>query len=382
MNVRYIVDLTDDERQMLIEMTRKGAQNARRVKRAHILLMANDDHTDEAIAHALSVGTSTVYRTKRKLVEGGVEHALSEANRPGGERKLDAKQEATLIALACTKPPDGRSRWTMQLLADRLVALVDLDRVSAETVRRRLAENELKPWQQRMWCIPSFDADYLANMENVIDLYSKPRDADVPLVCFDETFTQLIQETRVAIPRKPGSSERIDYEYRRNGTSNLFMFVAPWEGWRHVKATEHKGNADFAECMRDLVDVHFPEAKLIRVVLDNLSTHRPGALYKTLPAAEARRILRRIEFHYTPKHGSWLNMAEIEIGVLARQCLDRRIPDRDALVREVAAWQEERNDQKATINWMFDLDTARHKLGAAYGRVVATDGPISTDQAA
>jgi transposase len=367
MNVRYIVELTDAEREHLVEFTRKGKPGARKVRRAQILLMADRRaHTDAQISKALCTGTSTVYRTKQRFVECGVEHALSEASRPGGERLLDAKQEATLVALACTKPPEGRAKWTMQLLADRLVVLTDVESVSAETVRRRLRENELKPWQKRMWCIPQFDADYVANMEDVLDLYEQPRDVKKPLVCFDETFKQLVQEVRPPIPAFPGETERYDSEYKRNGTANLFMFVAPLEGWRHVKVTDRKANADFAECMRDLVDIHYAEADVIRVVLDNLSTHRPGALYQTFPPEEARRILRKLEFHYTPKHGSWLNMAEIEIGILDRQCLDRRIGDRVTLENEVAAWEVDRNAAGATIEWMFDLDRARSKLTRAY----------------
>lgn len=364
MNVRHIVELSDEERDELLAMVKKGSLKARKVRRAHTLLMADRRaHTDEAIAAALSTCTSTVYRTKRDFVEGG----LDQASRPGGERKLDARQEASLVALACTKPPEGRACWTMQLLADRFVELTDdVESVSAETVRRRLGENKLKPWQKRMWCIPQFDADYVANMEDVLDLYAQPRDEQRPLVCFDETLKQLIDETRVPIPPKPGVPATYDYEYRRNGTANLFVFVAPLEGWRHVKVTEHKGNADFAECMRELVDVHFPNAKIIRVTLDNLSTHRPGALYKAFPADEARRILRRLEFHYTPKHGSWLNMAEIEIGILGSQCLDRRIGDMATLRSEVAAWERARNAAKATIKWMFNLERARAKLARAY----------------
>jgi hypothetical protein len=173
--------------------------------------------------------------------------------------------------------------------------------------------------------------------------------------------------------------ERYDCEYKRNGTANLFMFVAPFEGWRHVKVTDRKANADFAECMRDLVDIHYAEADVIRVVMDNLSTHRPGALYQTLPPEEARRILRKLEFHYTPKHGSWLNMAEIEIGVLDRQCLDRRIGDRDTLGAEVAAWESVRNAAGATIEWMFDLDKARTKLARAYTAAKADETAASDD---
>jgi transposase len=373
MNVRYIVDLSEAERAELSELTRKGTASARKVKRANILVMADRrKHQDEEIARALGAGPSTIYRTKRRFVEGGLKHALSEARRKGGPRKLDPNEEATLVALACTKPPAGRAKWTMQLLADRLVAVTEVGSISAETVRRRLSENRLKPWQRRMWCIPDFDADYVANMEDVLELYALPRESHKPLVCFDETFKQLVSEVRIPIAAKPGRPERFDCEYRRQGTANLFLFVAPFEGWRHVKVTEHRGNTDFAECMRELVDVHFPDAEIIRVVLDNLNTHRPGALYNAFPAPEARRILRKLEFHYTPKHGSWLNMAELEIGILDRQCLDRRIGDAATLAYEVAIWEVDRNRDRATIQWMFDIERARAKMTRAYDAARAT----------
>lgn len=377
MNVRYIVDLSEAERCELSGLTAKGTASARKVKRANILLMADQRaHQDDGIARALGAGPSTIYRTKRRFIEGGLAHALSEARRKGGPRKLDPNEEATLVALACTTPPEGRAKWTMQLLADRLVAVTDVGTISAETVRRRLSENRLKPWQKRMWCIPDFDADYVANMEDVLEIYALPRNSHKPLVCFDETSKQLLSEVRIPIAAKPGRPERFDCEYRRHGTANLFLFVAPLEGWRHVKVTEHRGNTDFAECMRELVDVHFPDAEIIRVVLDNLNTHRPGALYHAFPAPEARRILRKLEFHYTPKHGSWLNMAELEIGILDRQCLDRRIGDATTLAHEIAAWEADRNTQRATIQWMFDIDRARTKLTRAYDAARVTSGAL------
>lgn len=188
-----------------------------------------------------------------------------------------------------------------------------------------LAENDLKPWRRDMWCIPQVDADYVARMEDVLDLYAEAPDPKRPVVCFDESPIQLIGEVRKPIPAKPGQLERYDCEYKRNGTANLFVFLDVNRPWRKVKVTERRAAEDFAACMRELTDAHYPKAERIRVVLDNLSTHSPGALYQTFPAEEARRVLRRLEFHYVPKHASWLNMVEIEIGVLARQCLDRRI---------------------------------------------------------
>jgi hypothetical protein len=203
-------------------------------------------------------------------------------------------------------------------------------------------------------------------MEDVLDLYTQPHDPQRPLVCFDETSKQLVGETRQPIPAAPGQPERYDYEYQRNGVSNLFMFFAPLEGWRHVKVTDRRTKADWAYCMRDLADVHFPTAVLIRVVEDNLNTHMPAALYEVFEPAEAKRILDRLEFHCTPKHGSWLNMAEIELSVLTRQCLDERIPDKTTLEQEVASWEQERNTSGATVDWRFTTSDARIKFKRLY----------------
>src|SRR6202453_1375361 len=203
-------------------------------------------------------------------------------------------------------------------------------------------------------------------MEDVLDLYAEAPDPKRPVVCFDESPVQLIGEVRQPIPTKPGQLERYDYEYRRNGAVNLFVVLDVHRPWRKVKVTERRATEDYAQCMRELVDVHYPDADYIRVVQDNLSTHSAGALYQTFPAAEARRILRRLEFHYTPKHASSLNMVEIEIGVLRGQCLDRRIDDQKRLRREIVAWERRQNAARARIKWMFTTDKARAKMGRAY----------------
>jgi transposase len=366
MNVRYRVELSQDERDELTAMLRGGKHAARKLKRAQILLAADAGSRDEEIARSVRVSLSTVGRTKRRLVEGNLGRALSEEPRPGAERKLTGKQEALLVATACARPPAGRRRWTLALLADAMVKLTDHDSLSSETVRRRLAENDLKPWRRDMWCIPHVDGEYVARMEDVLDLYAEPLDPERPLVCFDETPVQLIGEVRQPIPPEPGKPERYDYEYRRNGTVNLFVAFDPHRGWRNVKVTEHRAAVDYAHCMRELVDVHYPNAACIRVVQDNLSIHTAGALYHAFAPAEARRILRRIEFHYTPKHASWLNMVEIEIGVLQGQCLRRRIDDTKWLRNEITAWQRQRNKARARIKWMFTTEKARKKLGRAY----------------
>jgi hypothetical protein len=203
-------------------------------------------------------------------------------------------------------------------------------------------------------------------MEDVLELYHQAYDPLRPVVCFDEGTKQLIGETRTPLPVRPGDPLRYDYEYERHGTCNLFMFFAPLSAWRHVKVTDRRTLIDFAHCMKDLVDDFFPNAEVIRVVLDNLNTHKLAALYEAFEPAEARRILERLEFHFTPKHGSWLNMAEIELNVLSSQCLDRRIPDKMLLVTEVEAWEVQRNQQAATVNWQFTTADARIKLRKLY----------------
>src|SRR5262249_2817868 len=225
-----------------------------------------------------------------------------------------------------------------------------------------------------MWCIPQVDAEYVARMEDVLDLYAEPADPKRPVVCFDESPVQLIGEVRTPIPAKPGQLERYDCEYQRNGTANLFVFLDVHQPWRKVKVTASRAAVDFAACMRALAEVHFPKAERIRVVLDNLSTHSAGALYQTFPADEARRVLRRLEFHYVPKHASWLNMVEIEIGVLAAQCLDRRIESNGQLIAETAAWEQQRNAAGARIKWMFTTEKARAKMGRAYPHPLPNSG--------
>src|SRR5512139_2644294 len=366
MNVRYRVELSQEERAELGALLSGGKHAARKLKRAQVLLAADAGAGDEEIALSIGVGGSTVYRTKRRFVEGNLELALSEEPRAGAERKLSGKEEALLVATACTKPPAGRARWTLDLLAGEMVKLTEHGELSRETVRRRLAENDLKPWRKDMWCIPEVDGTYVARMEDVLDLYAEPPDPKRPVVCFDESPTQLIGEVRQPIPAREGQLERYDCEYKRNGTANLFVFLDAHQPWRTVKVTDRRTARDFAQCMGDLVDLHYPKAELIRVVLDNLSTHSPGALYEAFPAPEAHRILRRLEFHYTPKHASWLNMVEIEIAVLRSQCLDRRIGDRKTLEHEVDAWQAQRNAARARITWMFNTQRAHIKLLRAY----------------
>ena len=213
---------------------------------------------------------------------------------------------------------------------------------------------------------PEANAGFVAAMEDVLETYHRPRDPDRPLVCLDETSKQLIIETRKPIPAKPGQPERHDYEYQRNGVAHLFMIFAPLEGWRRVEVTDHHAAVDYAKILKELSDVDFPAAKKIVLVQDNLSTHRPTSLYAAFPAPEARRLVNRFEWHYTPKHGSWLDMAESELAVLTTQCLSRRIPDKETLEKEVTAWESHRNKRHAKADWQFTTENARVKLKRLY----------------
>jgi hypothetical protein len=213
---------------------------------------------------------------------------------------------------------------------------------------------------------PEANAAFVANMEDVLEVYQRPHDPLHPVVCLDETSKQMIIETRAPVAAKPGRKARHDYEYERNGVANLFMMFAALEGWRHVKVTDRRTSIDYAHALKDLSDTHFPNATKIVLVQDNLNTHKPASLYEAFPAAEARRLIERFEWHYTPKHGSWLDMAESELAVLSTQCLDRRIPDKMTLVREVTAWQDNRNKRHAKANWQFTTNDARVKLKSLY----------------
>src|SRR6266436_5378589 len=233
--------------------------------------------------------------------------------------------------------------------------------------RKDAKKNILQPHRRQCWVIPpKANTAFVAAMEDVLAVYMRPRDPDRPLVCLDESSKQLLAETRLPIPMKPGRPARCDYEYERNGTANLFMMFAPLEGWRHVKVTDRHTAVDYAHVLKDLADVHFATARTIVLVQDNLNIHSKASLYEAFPAAEARRLVERFEWHYTPKHGSWLDLAESELGVLSSQCLDRRIPDKQTLVEEIAAWQHDRNANHTKANWHFTTPNARIKLKHLY----------------
>jgi hypothetical protein len=213
---------------------------------------------------------------------------------------------------------------------------------------------------------PDADGEFVWRMEDVIQTYRLPYNPGYPVVCFDEACKQLFGEVRPAKPAEPGTPARVDYEYERKGVCHQLVMCEPLRGWRHVRVTERRTRRDYAQCVRELAEVHYPKAVKIRLVQDNLNTHDGASLYEAFPPVEARRLLDRIEFHYTPKHGSWLNMAETEIGIMNRQCLDRRLDSQEKIAAEVAAWEDKRNAREARIHWTFTLAVARQKLRKLY----------------
>lgn len=370
---KYIVKLTEEERTQLEQLISQGQTPARKQTHARILLKADSSEkgpqwTDQVISEALEVGIATVERVRERFVEEGLQAALTrrQASTPR-LRKLDGEQEATLIAIACSPPEAGYERWTLQLLADKLVELQVVPSIARETVRQVLETNELKPWLNKQWCIPpESHADFVYHMEDVIEVYTRPYDEHYPQVCLDEMSKQFISETRQPLPMQPGQSQGYDYEYERQGTCNLFIACEPLVGKRYLQVSEHRTKEDFAHFLRQLVEEYYPKAEKIVLVMDNLNTHTLAALYDVFPPAQARRLVEKLELHYTPKHGSWLNMAEIELSVLSRQCLDRRIGKRVELEEEVAAWQSKRNGQTVRIQWRFTTADARIKLHRLY----------------
>jgi transposase len=367
----YVVSLSDSQLLMLQATAKNGKTSARTAARARILLKADagpegPEWSDTKIAEAFEVSRPTVERIRKRTVTEGVDAVLQERRRGTVLPKLDGAHEARLTALACSAPPSGQKRWTLHLLANHFGDREGVP-ISYELVRRTLKKNRLSPHLKRQWCIPpEQNAEFCWRMEDVLDVYTRPYDPSRPQVCFDERPVQLLADVREPTPGRPGASAREDYEYERKGTANLFLWYEPLRSYRHVEVTEHRRRDDWAHCIKDLVDVHYPDAKKIVLVMDNLNIHSPASLYVTFEPKEAKRLADKLEIHYTPKHGSWLDMAEIELAILASQCLDRRIPGIKVLATEIAAWVRDRNETTTAVNWRFTTADARIKLKRLY----------------
>ncbi|WP_259084276.1 IS630 family transposase [Salinibacter ruber] len=375
-NKKYRVELTKDERSHLLERLGRGERPAAEQTRVRALLKVDEGTegpawTDARTAEALEVAKGTVAGIRRRFCERGLTGCV-ERKSPAREydRKLDGEQEAELIRLACSEAPEGRSQWSLRLLADEMVELGVVEDLSHETVRQTLKKNRLKPHRSRQWVIPpEQSANFVAKMTGVLSVYKRPYDPERPVVCMDEMPRQLIREVRTPLPMEAGKPKRHDYHYERNGVVNLFMFFEPLAGWRTVMVRERRTKVDWAYCMRQLLEEHYPEAQQIVLVMDNLNTHGLSSFYEAFAPEEACRLAQRLEIHYTPEHGSWLNMAEIENSAMARQCLSRRIPKTQVMEEETSAWSKRRNEEGAAANWRFRTEDARIKLRRLYPNI-------------
>ncbi|MBM4289773.1 MAG: IS630 family transposase [Deltaproteobacteria bacterium] len=376
MKPRYRVTLTEQERQEL-ESLKTGRTSAKRFLYARALLLCDAGPQGPAwtvadVAEALGVTPRTIEHLKKRFVEEGLTAALArkQPDKPPRQVTFDGAFEARLIALACSETPEGRRRWTVRLLAEKAVELHWAPSVSHMTVQRILKKTKLKPHLRKYWKIPpEKSAAFVAHMEDVLQVYHLPYDPDYPQVCMDETCKQLIGEVQAPLACAPGRPARVDHEYVRNGVAQIFLEVEPLTGRRHVAAMEHRTRKDWAGWIKGMLDERYPNAVRVRLVLDNLNTHGLASLYETFEPQEARRLAERIEFHYTPKHGSWLNMAEIELSALNGQCLDQRIPDLEKLRNYIAAWENDRNNRQSKINWRFSTADARIRLKHLYPKL-------------
>ena len=368
---KYIVTLTQKEREELSSIIKKG-KNAAKIRRSHILLGADasaegKQMTDEAISKAYSVSIRTIERLRERFVQEGFEIALK--GKPADDpkpRKIDGEVEAHLIALTRSKAPDGYKQWTLRLLADKMVELEYIDSISHESVRQVLKKNELKPHKRLCWVIPpEQNADFVCQMEQVLDVYKRPYDPTHPVICLDETAKQLVSEIRQPI-LTPDGVTLYDYEYKREGACDIYMVSEPLAGKRSVSVQDSHNRLVWASIVADIVENQYSDAERVTLIQDNLSAHKPYAMYELFAPERAKAILDKIEFVYTPKHGSWLNMAEIELSILSRQCTNQRIASKEELIAEIALWETQRNALEATIDWQFTTADARIKLKRLY----------------
>jgi len=348
------------DKHRILEVIKTGTP--REVTRAHALNMRSKGLSSIEISEFLELTPRTVFNICSAYEEHGVERALVDDPRPGRPLEFDARFEAQVVATVCSDPPEGFDRWTLVLLKERLVEKGIVESVSLEKLRVILREHDLKPWQQRMWCIPKLNDEFIERMEDVLDVYSKAYDEERPVVCIDEKPVMLHGELREPVPMSKGHPKKVDYEYKRNGTANIFAGVEPKTGRYFNKVTATRTGPEYCQFLREIADA-YPQAEKIILAQDNLSTHTRTSLTKCLGEHEGNALWERFEVHYTPKHGSWLNQAEIAIGMYQRQCLGgTRIPDIETLEKKTTRWNSAINQRSTTIEWKFSTDDARHKF--------------------
>lgn len=331
----------------------------REISRAHALNLRNKGYSAAEVADILEITPRTVINITNTYVEHGLQRALKDDPRPGAPPKFDDRIKAKIVAIVCSDPPDGFDRWTLELLKDRVEKDKIVDSICKDSIRVILQEHDLKPWQQEMWCVPKIDAEYTSRMESVLDVYELPYNPRQPVICVDEKPVQLTSDKREPILCKTGNPKKVDYEYVRHGSANVFCGVEPLAGIYFNKVTETKSGNEFGSFLGE-IEKTYPEAKKITLILDNFSSHTVKSVIVAFGEKEGNRIWNRFDVYYTPKHASWLNQGEIAIGMFSRQCLGHsRIGDMETLKKRTKAWNRYINRKKVKIQWNFTKDDAR-----------------------
>lgn len=340
-------------------------EEPRVIRRANILNCLHLGYQSGDIASILNVSSRTVQNIANTFLELGLDAALYDDERSGRPIDIDDRERSRIVAMVCTDPPNGYYRWTLDLIVEEASrkGLVANGTISREQVRIILQEHDLKPWQEKMWCIEELSEEYIERMEDVLEVYERPYDPDKPVICVDEKPVPLLADARDRIQAEPGVPAKIDYEYERNGSVNVFCAVEPKNGVYFNKVTECRDGLEFASFLCDLA-LAYKDAKKIVLVMDNLSTHKEKFCIELLGTTDGTRLWERFEVHHTPKHASWLNQAEIAIGMYSRQCLgDGRVGNINNLRGQTAAWNKRTNKKATKIHWRFNRSKARKSLG-------------------
>jgi len=349
------------DRKEILELI-KSAKDARVIYRANALNLRDKGLSAAEVADFLEITVRTVFNIQKNYEEGGLAKALYDDPRPGTPAKFDDRIKAQIVAIVCSCPPEGFDRWTLNLIKERVVKSKITKDISRETVRVILQEHDLKPWRQKSWCVPDLDDEFIERMEDVLAVYEGEHSSSRPLICIDEKPIQLLSDVRGGSGVSPGNIKKIDYEYKRMGTANVFCAVDPKSGIYINKVTKNRTGREFAKFLAS-IERKYEDAEKIVLVMDNLNIHRFTSLEKMYGEEEAKKIWDRFEIHYTPKHGSWLNQAEIAINMYSRQCLGKtRIADIESLNKKTKAWMNYINRCNVKINWKFTREKAREKF--------------------
>lgn len=362
------ITLSDKELLRIKLLLKEKLLDSRLVKRAHTLKMRHFGKSTKEISKLIDWDSKSITNTLNNYLEFGLERALNDDPRTGRPLSFDDRDKSNIVALVCTEPPEGFARWTLELISEEAVKRKLVRSISTSKVQIILKEHDLKPWREKMWCIPEFNEEYIERMEDVLKVYEKDYNPKRPVVCIDEKPVALMDDKRDPVPSAPGKIRKKDYEYKRGGSANVFCAVEPLKGKYINRVTPNRKGPEFAKFIRDLSRKYSGAEKIV-LVMDNLSTHGVKSLTDYYGVEEGDRVWSRFEVHHTPKHASWLNQAEIAIGMFSRQCLgDGRVGDIQRLTKITAHWNKATNKKATLIQWKFKRTDAREKFGYEIGK--------------